>query len=501
VRGSPDCNFAGRLVERACGRSCLVDAATGEVITGRELPAALAGFGAGFLAAGLRAGDPVVIACDLSPTAALAYLGAMYAGLVPVPVHERTWTGCGEAILTRTGARAVWTAPGISGGVLRTGVRHLTGRLSAPVAATAAACREEDLAVLMPTSGSSGPPKIVKVTHGNLIANTEAIIRSQRLRHDERAMLILPVSYCFGASVLHTHLHQGGGVVFDSRFMFPDKVLRTIAELGCTSFAGVPTAYHLLLNHSGIRSIPLRPLRRFLQAGGALPPECVREMRAIVPHADFFVMYGQTEATARICCLPPERLADKWGSVGPPLDNLEIRVVGADGHEAAVGETGIVWAAGKSICHGYLDDPEASARKFRDGWLMTGDLGYRDGEGFLWIVGRTDEFIKMRGVRLSFAEVEARVAAMPGVRECAATAVPHAEAGEALALYVVAHGNAREILGAVRRSLPKEWICASLSLVADLPRTPHGKLARALLPQAIAGLASAAAHSEHRKHT
>ena len=133
----------------------------------------------------------------------------------------------------------------------------------------------------------------------------EAIIRSQRLGSDERALLILPVSYCFGASVLHTHLYRGGAVVFDSRFMFADKVLRAIAYHSCTSFAGVPTAYQILLRRSNIRAIPLPSLRRFLQAGGALAVASIQQMRTIVPHAEFFVMYGQTEATARISCLPP----------------------------------------------------------------------------------------------------------------------------------------------------------------------------------------------------
>ncbi|MBV8446310.1 MAG: AMP-binding protein [Candidatus Dormibacteraeota bacterium] len=486
MSASPSWNFAGRLLERACGSAYLVDAPSGEVTAPRELGPAVASFGAGFLSAGLHAGDRLLLACDLSASTALAYLGAMYAGIVPVPVHERTWPTAAEAILSSTRARAVWTAPGFAGfaGCTAGGsVRHLTGRLSAPPSASAAACREDDLAVLMPTSGSTGIPRLVKVSHGNLIANTEAIIRSQRLRHDECAMLILPMSYCFGASVLHTHLYRGGGVVFDSRFMFPDKVLKAIDEFGCTSFAGVPTAYQLLLSRSSIRTLSLKPLRRFLQAGGALAAERVREIRAIVPHAEFFVMYGQTEATARICCLPPERLTEKWGSVGLPLDNLAVRVIDADGHEAAAGERGTIWAAGKSICHGYLDEPQASARKFREGWLVTEDIGYRDSDGFLWLIGRTDEFIKMRGIRLSLGEVEARVATTPGVSECAAAAVPHVDAGEAIALYVVAQDGGEEVLAAVRHALPKEWICESLTLVAALPRTAHGKLARWLLPK------------------
>jgi acyl-CoA synthetase (AMP-forming)/AMP-acid ligase II len=481
MSGSTDSNFAARLLERAAGRSALIDAPSGETVAPADLAGAVAGFASGFLASGLQVGDRVVVVCDLSSTSALAYLGAMYAGLVPVPVPESTWATCGEATLKKTRARALWTPAGPAHGVDRHAVSHLTGRLNGPRAAVPAARHEDDLAVLMPTSGSTGEPRLVMVTHGNLIANTEAIVRSQGLGPDERAMLILPVSYCFGASVLHTHLHQGGGVVFDSRFMFPDKVLRAISEYGCTTFAGVPTAYNMLLRRSNLEKIPLASLRRFLQAGGPLAAERVQEMRRIAPHVDFFVMYGQTEATSRISCLAPARLADKCGSVGVPLDNVRIRVVAADGRDAEAGEPGVIWAAGKSICRGYLDDPQASAEKFRGGWLVTGDLGYRDADGFLWILGRSSEFIKMRGIRVSFAEIEARVAALPGVQECAATAVPHAEAGEALVLHIVAAGGAPGTVSTIRRYLPPQWVCDSVNLVAALPKTAHGKLARARL--------------------
>jgi acyl-CoA synthetase (AMP-forming)/AMP-acid ligase II len=488
MSGSTDWNFAARLLERAAGRSVLIDAPSGQTVAPADLADAVAGFASGLLAAGLQVGDRVVIVCDLSSTSTLAYLGAMYAGLVPVPVPESTWATSAETALRKTRAKAVWTPAGLASGCGdRHQVRHLTGRLSGGRAAVPAARHENDLAVLMPTSGSTGEPRIVMVSHGNLIANTEAIVRSQGLGRDERAMLILPVSYCFGASVLHTHLYQGGGVVFDSRFMFPDKVLHAIAEYRCTTFAGVPTAYNILLRRSNLRTIPLKSLRRFLQAGGPLASQRVREMRRIVPHADFFVMYGQTEATSRISCLPPARLRDKCGSVGLPLDNVRIRVVAADGRDAEAGEPGVIWAAGKSICRGYLDDLEASAEKFRGGWLVTGDFGYRDEEGFLWILGRSGEFIKMRGIRVSFAEIEARVAALPGVNECAAAAVPHAEAGEALVLYIVAADGAQGIVSTIRRYLPRQWVCDSVNLVAALPKTAHGKLARALLYRAASG--------------
>jgi long-chain acyl-CoA synthetase len=490
MRRSGQCNFAARLVERLEERSRLIDAATGDVVTAADIVSAVAGFAGRFRAAGLEPGDRVLIGCKLTPLSSLAYLGAIYGGLVAVPVNESALASTGKSLAKKAGARALWTEQQtdhawvehggltwIHGSVRRS---ESDNRALPPVP-----CREDELAALMATSGSTGAPRLVKVTHGNLIANTEAIIRSQRLGHDELAMLILPVSYCFGASVLHTHLYRGGGVVFDSRFMFPDKVLRAIGDHGCTTFAGVPTAYHILTRRSNIRSIPLPTLRRFLQAGGALSVERVQQMRDSVPHAEFFVMYGQTEATARISCLPPERILDKAGSVGLPLDNVTVRIVVADGSEAGVGESGELWVSGKSICLGYYDEPEETQRKFRNGWLATGDIASRDHEGYLWINGREGEFIKMRGVRVSFAEIETRVAAVPGVSECAAIGVPHVEAGEALAIFVVATGLSGDVSAAVRRSLPSDWICDSIRSIPELPRTAHGKLMRARLADLI----------------
>jgi acyl-CoA synthetase (AMP-forming)/AMP-acid ligase II len=333
----------------------------------------------------------------------------------------------------------------------------------------------------MATSGSTGVPRLVMVSHGNLRTNTEAIVRSQHLGTDEKAMLVMPVSYCFGASVMHSHLYQGGGVVFDSRFMFPDKVLRAINTYACTTFAGVPAVYNILLRRSNLRSVPMPGLRRFLQAGGALAAESIQEMLSAVPTAEFFAMYGQTEATSRISTLPPGRLGEKLGSVGLPMDNLTIRIVDEEGRVLPTGQTGEIQVRGPSICSGYFDDLEATERKFGNGWLRTGDLASRDDEGYLWIKGRTSEFMKIRGVRVSFGEVEARVATIPGVYECAATATQHPEAGEALALFIVADDRGGVVAERVRRALPHQWTCASVRVVSELPKTENGKIARSQL--------------------
>ena len=481
---SPELNFAGRLVRRLGPESNLTDASTGVSISAAEVPGLIVGAAAGFISAGLQPGEAVLISCGLNPYSTFAYLGAMYAGLVPVPIEERAFLNSGQSLYLKTCARAVWLGEESQcTWIKEVGATCFKGLF--PACSTdlfdAAPRAGDDLAALMPTSGSTGTPRLVKVTHTNLTANTEAIIRSQSLGSDECAMLILPVSYCFGASVLHTHLYQGGAVVFDSRFMFPDKVLRAINTHGCTTFAGVPTVYAMLTKRSSIGSIALPGLKRFLQAGGALDAGTIQRMRDLVPSAKFYVMYGQTEATARISCLPPECLDKKIGSAGLPLDNLNVRIVDEMGAELPTTQTGEIWVAGPSICPGYFKDTEETKRKYSNGWLKTEDVGCLDEDGYLWIKGRKSDFMKIRGVRVSYSEVEAQVRATPGVFECAAVSVPHAEAGEALALYLVPENGETELPERVRRSLPPHWTCVAIHVVATLPKTSNGKIARFML--------------------
>jgi len=481
VTATVDGNFAGRLVKRLGRCSYLVDAATRRTIQPEELPRLIVAYGASLISAGLREGDRVLIGCSLSPATALVYLGAIYAGLVAVPVEDRLLATSASTFLEMTAARAVWTEAGVRGGGTGKGsVLWLQGDLakSSSEIMPPAACEASDAAALMATSGSTSVPRFVIVTHGNLIANTEAIIRSQRLARDERAMMILPVSYCFGASLLHTHLYQGGGVVFDRRFMFPDRVLQAIADFSCTTFAGVPTVYNVLLRRSNMQGVPMPSLRRFLQAGGALASDKVRKMREEFPQVPFYVMYGQTEATARISCMEPERWEEKPGSVGRPLDNLTLSIADDLGTDLPAGKTGELRVKGPSVCAGYLNDPEETRRVFLEGWLRTGDLARRDEEGYLWIEGRKGAFLKMRGIRVSLAEVEERVATIPGVYECAACAVGHPEAGEALVLFIVPDPGATVDAEQVRRHLPAHWALDSIRSISQLPKNSAGKITR-----------------------
>jgi acyl-CoA synthetase (AMP-forming)/AMP-acid ligase II len=163
------------------------------------------------------------------------------------------------------------------------------------------------------------------------------------------------------------------------------------------------------------------------------------------------------------------------------LDNLAIRIVDDTGRAVPNGETGEIQVRGPSVCSGYLDDAEATRLKFDDGWLKTGDLASLDADGYIWIKGRTSEFIKIRGVRVGFAEIEAKIMAILGVCECAAAGVEHPEAGEALALFIVGEERTDHLIERVRKALPPQWTCISTKVVAELPRTANGKVARSQL--------------------
>src|SRR5215471_8740627 len=229
-------------------------------------------------------------------------------------------------------------------------------------------------AVLMFTSGTTSRPKAVRVTHGNIQANTDSIITYLELRSGDRVLVILPFYYCYGASLLHTHLRRGGRVVLCNSFVFPETALDLLEREECTVLAGVPSSFQLLLRASTFAERSLPSLRLIQQAGGKLPPVFVEELLAAKPAARLFVMYGQTEATARLSYLPPSKLRDKPGSVGQGIPGVELRVLNEDGEPVSPGQRGEIYATGASICPGYYQDPEGSMAKFTPRGLRTGDM-------------------------------------------------------------------------------------------------------------------------------
>jgi len=350
-------------------------------------------------------------------------------------------------------------------------------------------------AVLMFTSGTTSQPKAVRVTHGNIKANTDSIIEYLGLRSDDRVLVILPFYYCYGASLLHTHLRRGARVVLCNSFVYPEMALDVLEREECTVLAGVPSSFQLLLRASTFAQRALPSLRLIQQAGGKLPPVLIEELLAATPAAQLFVMYGQTEATARLSYLPPDKLQEKLGSIGKGIPGVQLRVLRADGEPVAPGERGEIYATGASISPGYYEDPEGSRAKFTPYGLRTGDLAVVDDDGYIFIVDRRDDFIKSWGHRVSSQEVEAAALRMGQLVSVAVIGVPDDEAGEAVTLFATARPGAKvtpeEVFAVCRQHLPKHMVPRSVLLMDALPLNASGKIAKPRLREMAATQAAA----------
>lgn len=442
----------------------------------------------------LPAGARIGILAENSAFFATVYLGILHAGRVAVPLNTEALPESLAGILRTSGASLVLASRRQARRLAQAAVplpcplvdeEAVSGAEPSPPAA--AAPPVDGLAALMFTSGSTGEPKGVMVTHANIASNTRDIMAVLGLGEHDRVLLVLPLHYCFGLSVLHTHLMAGGSLVLNNQFLYPETVLRDIARHECTGLAGVPSTYQILLRKSRLKDTPLPSLRWMQQAGGRLPGPLINELCQAQPQARFFTMYGQTEATARLSCLPPERLDDKLGSIGRGLPSTRLEVLAPDGRPVRPGsdEVGEIVASGPNICAGYWNDPAETARYFRDGKLHTGDLARVDAEGFLFIVDRDRDMIKCGGNRVSSKEIEDVLAAHPGVVEAAVIGLPHELLGEAIAAYVVTTRDARidpdELRQLCRRALPPYKVPERLEIVPELPHTGSGKVMKASL--------------------
>src|ERR1700730_80200 len=301
-----------------------------------------------------------------------------------------------------------------------------------------------DLAALMFTSGSTGRPRGVMVSHRNIIANTASIVANLGLCCRDRVMAILPFYYCFGTSLLHTHLRVGGSLVIDNRFMYPDKVLGRMQETGCTGFAGVPSHYQILLRSSSLKQMRFPALRWVQQAGGNLPANFLAEFREALPGVRVFVMYGQTEATARLSSLPPELLEVKAGSIGKGIPGVRLQVLDESGNAVAAGQTGEIVAEGENITLGYWSDAHQTNASFRSGKLYTGDIATVDEDGFIYIVDRAKDFLKCGGTRVACKYLEEKLLGFAEVVEAAVIGVQDPVLGEAVKAFVVPRNGAAD---------------------------------------------------------
>jgi acyl-CoA synthetase (AMP-forming)/AMP-acid ligase II len=454
---------------------------------------------AGFLRAqGLQPGDRVAIVLPNRIEAAVACYGTWIAGGAVVPLNAQArardlgpWLAHSDARIVvgeggsadiaqalataGTAATHVLVGDGADEGI--TWEQALDHAEAAPVA-----CAPDALATLLYTSGTTGKPKGVMLSHGNQAANTRSIVSYLELEPDDSIVSVLPFYYSYGASVLHTHLATGARIVLEENLVFPHLVVETIARERVTGFAGVPSTFLLLLNRVPLERHDLTALRYLTQAGGGMAPAVTQRLRAAIPNARLFVMYGQTEATARLTWLPPERLDEKLGSVGIPIPDVELAVRRPDGSDAATGEEGEVCVRGPNVMLGYWRDPETTRTVLRDGWLWTGDVGRLDADGFLFLSGRRSDMIKVGAHRVHPQDVEEAIAEFPGVAEVAVVGMDDELLGQTVQAFVVpADGielSVDRLKAHCRARLAQYKIPKRIELTSALPRTASGKVRR-----------------------
>lgn len=328
-----------------------------------------------------------------------------------------------------------------------------------------------DLALLLMTSGSSGAAKAVRLSYANLEANARAITTYLELSSADRAALMLPLHYSYGLSVLNSHLIAGGSILFPGVSAMDGDFLQIIADGGCTNLSGVPYSYELL-ERMRFRDAKLKGLRMMTVAGGQLSPDVIRlyrdHLRAV--GGRFFVMYGQTEATARIAFVPPESLSDREERIGVAIPGGSLGLVDDKGEPVSrSGIPGELVYRGPNVMMGYAEQRCDLARGAEVETLNTGDIAVQDEQGFFRIVGRKSRFSKIAGLRIGFDIMEQALE-----RAGIAAAVLGDDRG--LQAYVTGPGSAgraQRILAEVSR-LPANLV--RVSTRGDFPRLASGKI-------------------------
>jgi acyl-CoA synthetase (AMP-forming)/AMP-acid ligase II len=331
-----------------------------------------------------------------------------------------------------------------------------------------------ELALLLTTSGSTGSPKLVRQSYANIRANTESIAEYLRLEATERSITTLPMSYTYGLSIINSHLWVGASIILTRKTLMQREFWTQFKEYGATNFGGVPYTYEMLDKLSFFR-MDLPSLRTMTQAGGKLSPKLHKKFakHAMSKGKKFVVMYGQTEATARMSYLPAEKSIEKYGSMGIAIPGGEFSLIDIDGNSItepeAVGE--LVYK-GKNVTLGYAESGDDLIKgDEREGILVTGDMAKRDSDGYYYIVGRKKRFLKIFGSRVNLDETERILrTAFPDI-DCACGGVD-----DKMSVYITYNGSKRDILKYLSEKMGFNQVAFDVVTVNTIPRNDAGKI-------------------------
>jgi long-chain acyl-CoA synthetase len=338
-----------------------------------------------------------------------------------------------------------------------------------------------DLGSIVYTSGSTGEPKGVMLSHLNIVQNTMSIVEYLKLNNDDRIMVVLPFYYVYGNSLLNTHVYAGGSLVIDNRFAYPNLILETMKNQHVTEFAGVPSTFMILLNKAPLKDFtPFDGLRFVTQAGGHLPVTIQEQVVKAFAPAKLVVMYGATELAPRLTWLPPEMWCDKKGSIGISIPNTEAFIADDLGNRLPSGCEGEIVARGSNVMMGYWGDPKSTAQVLRHGLYYTGDIGCMDDDGFIYVVGRSKDILKIGGNRVSTGEIEDAILQIEQIAEVAVIGVMDSILGEVAKAFVVkkTHATLDEFMvkQALSLKIPPYKIPKYFEFCESLPKNESGKI-------------------------
>jgi long-chain acyl-CoA synthetase len=466
---------------------------------------------------GLQKGDTVALLHENSLEFIAAYFGIVKAGAVVVPLNtdlkaeglqlillelqpravivsarqaEKVWS-CGGKAFTRTTVIITDLEDASQRNKIDCVSLHRVISDETPANDPKMTIGEHDLACIIYTSGSTGRPKGVMLTHKNIAANTRSICGYLRLTEHDVQMVVLPFFYVFGLSLLHTHIAVGGTLVLNNQFSYTSAMLEQMVAENVTGFSGVPSTYAYLLHRSPLRDMRKRlPCLRYCsQAGGHMARQVKLDLRRALPdHTDIIIMYGATEASARLTWLDPQYYLSKIDSIGKEIPGVNMKILDERGKEPALGEIGELVASGPNIMLGYSQDPAATSRVLDAEGYHTGDLGYRDAEGFLFVTGRRDNQMKVGGNRVDPQEIEDVMMESELVIEAAVIGVPDELQGTTLAALIVPNArtvNQEELFIFCAHRLPRYKAPRLFFAVAVLPKNGNGKVDRSKCAEII----------------
>jgi long-chain acyl-CoA synthetase len=470
----------------------------GRVTTYGSLRQQVAAYRGGLVDLGLQPGDRVAILAGTNWYFAVTYLAVLGAGCVAVPINPVNPPRAVARELASVGAAAVFVGPagrtafaGVDRGEIPT-VQHVIapdgletegavelGRLLAAEPRPVVDRADDDLAVLVFTSGTAGAPRAAKLTHGNLRVNLEQVQAhpGRALHRDDVVLGVLPLFHIFGLNVaLAGALHAGASILLVERFD-PTSAAESLTRHNVTVVLGAPSMWSAWAALPGAAPDDFRTVRLAASGAAKLDPD-VAAAAASRLGVRITEGYGLTEASPVVTT--SVGVDAKPGSIGVPLPGVEVRLVDATGDDVLVGDPGEVWVRGPNVFAGYWEDDEATAAALTpDGWLRTGDVAVVDDDGQLFIVDRVKDLIIVSGFNVFPAEVEEVLVEHPHVDAAAVVGVPHPHTGEAVKAYVVANdGDVEEdeLIAFVGERLPRYKCPSKVMFVDEIPTGLGGKV-------------------------